>query len=101
MITPKYDLPTAIRVGAKLRGQTRTGHYYSHGRSCAVGAAIEAEGNRCPDNLVSNKLTRGLWPELSVYIDDYTNLEAAIIFLNDNALWTREEIADWLEVILP
>ena len=101
MTIPKYDLPTAIRVGAKIRGQTRGGHYYKHGRSCAIGAAIEAEGNRCPDDLVSYKITRSLWPELGVCIDDYTNLEEAIIFLNDNARWTRERIADWLEVILP
>ena len=88
------DLPTAIREGAKLRGRTRTGNYYNDGRSCAIGAAYEAETGKC-------EVVNCIWPELLFQIDDYITLGGAIVDLNDKAGWTRKEIADWVDMVLP
>lgn len=97
MITPKYDLPTAIRIGAELRGQTRHGLLFYAGRSCVLGAAMEAENSDDPYKCN----TRILWPELDMQINDGISLFQAVIALNDYARWTREEIADWLDMVLP
>lgn len=96
MTTPKYDLPTAIRIGAKIRPQCR-GLYYIDGGSCVLGAMAEAEGVNNPYGLWLDSL----WPELTVDMGADRTLRSMLVFLNDSALWTREEIADWLDVILP
>jgi len=96
MTTPLYDLPRAIRIGAKLRGQTRNGDFFEDGCSCAIGAALEAEGMQDRVGVAPT-----LWPELGFYIGPDQTLWEAIVLLNDNAGWTREEIADWLDYILP
>ena len=74
------------------------GSYFNHGRSCAIGAAIEAEtGKNSTLTIADNKI----WPELKFEIDGYLSLGVAIVFLNDDARWTREEIADWVDMVLP
>ena len=96
MTTAKYDLPTAIRIGAKIRPQCRD-LYHRNGESCVLGAAFEAEGIRP----YTDPQLFELWPELRMQVDPEHALFSALTFLNDDARWTREEIADWLEVILP
>ncbi len=95
MTTPKYDLPTAIRIGAKIRGQTHIGYNYAGGRTCVLGAALEGETGSYLG------FASELWPELRAGLDADTSICEAITDLNDKAFWTREEIADWLDVILP
>ncbi len=96
MITPKYDLPTAIRIGAKIRGQTRSGHAFHKGRSCAIGAAMEAEtGEPGPIGAYDR------WPEMNFQIDPEYSIWDAVIGLNDICGWTREEIAEWVDMVLP
>ena len=96
MQEPKYDLPTAIRIGAQRRPQTQSGQTFKDGATCAMGAAMDAEAGR-----PSSSDGFELWPELRFKIDDSCTLWGAICQLNDEARWTREEIADWLDVILP
>ena len=95
-------LSTAIRRGAEIRGQTH-GEFFQRGRSCALGAAFEA-------NLGHRDLGKGptlvkQFPELGIVID-YSHswgrtLLRAVIGLNDRARWSREEIADWVDTVLP
>ena len=97
---PKYDLPTAIRIGAEIRGQTRDGKFCSGGRSCALGAAHEGEMGYGNSWQIYFDLYQ-MWPELHLSIDDHISLFEAITLLNDESRWTREEIADWLDMVLP
>ncbi len=100
MTTPKYDLPTAMRTGAKRRPQTRYVYFDDfHTRSCALGAAYEGETKHVGGWNIGYDMRR-LWPELNVEMGD-GSLYDTISFLNDQARWSREEIADWLDYILP
>lgn len=84
-------LSEAIRIGAKLRGQTRTGHFFHDGKSCALGAALEATGTPYqhfsvgPFSLVNDRFALPF------------GLDLEIAERNDQGHMTREQIADWLE----
>lgn len=97
----------AIREGAKLRPQTTETYFDSLGRSCALGAGLEACFGYEDDNMA--KLV-GMYPYLQSVlvscpaagcdagITDVT-IEGLIPHLNDDHRWTREAIADWLYAV--
>lgn len=96
-------LSEAIRLGALLNPQGFGEMKEKDGRTCALGAALEAMGA-----LQKDVRTNWLFPVLKMYVtcpagDGHaqfgeTSLDAMIIHLNDFHKWTREEIADWVEV---
>jgi len=90
------DLPTAIREGSKLRKQGFGAYFDDEGGSCVFGAAIEAESGEIRAGVLFD-----VWPELRREIDGANTLFGAMLFLNDLAGWTREEIADWVDMVLP
>lgn len=115
----------AIRAGAMLHPQA-FGVTFRHRRcspqpvfeSCAIGAALEAVGAiiiksdtvfafayRAMNTPVDNPLER--WPYLltkSHYVcpecsclHNFATLSFLVVHLNDNHMWTRNQIADWLD----
>jgi len=105
-------LSGAMRKGAKIRPQTRN-HYYAmddDGRwcSCAMGAAIEGAlgvmevfspgGVEALFGIVLGELVVPPDERISDG-DEKIQLIPAILRLNDDLGWTREQIADWLEGI--
>ncbi len=94
-------LSEAIRIGARLRPQTR-GTLYFNGATCALGAAYEAAigpltgyvhqelGQSYYDKLLA------LWPILGEG-RALSLLGERIVLNNDRYEFSREEIADWLE----
>jgi hypothetical protein len=85
-------LSAAIRIGAKLRPQCRSGQYFSAGASCAMGAAYEAIEGRVTDGGLLAWI-EGHWPTLG------HDLIGQAMDRNDVLGHTREQIADWLESI--
>lgn len=85
----KLKLSAAIRIGAKIRPQA-FGMYCSEGRTCALGAALEAI-NRDPKPLNGSGLIAATEP-LGISLE----LASQVSRRNDSG-WTREAIADWLE----
>lgn len=75
----------AMRIGAALRPQC-TGGYFADGGSCALGAMWEGYG-RTGEPIIRLRNELGL--DLRII--------NSIVQLNDNAGWTREQIATWLE----
>lgn len=90
------QLSEAIRLGAMIRPQC-FGRLFLNGRSCALGAAVEAAGVKLSDPQDYDAL-RARWPILNVTIDDSTVLDT-IVLSNDCSELTREQIADWVETI--
>lgn len=99
-------LSEAIRLGAMLKPQG-FGEFLFDGRSCALGAAMDAGG--IPDDCatVPNLLSR--WPLLATAAvpcpecDDkhgsQGDIHDNVTILNDAHQWSRERIADWIESI--
>ena len=96
-------LSEAIRLGAMLKPQGH-GRIDRGGSTCALGAALEAVGER---------MDRGWfpvydrWPVACLYVSypgkcyrGQTMLVGSSCWiLNDADRWTREQIADWVESI--
>jgi hypothetical protein len=94
-------LSEAIRLGAMLRPQGRIDFFSADGKSCALGAALEARGIQhrilatpAESDAIYGQLYRW-WPWLRVLSID------AITYRNDVEGWTREQIADWVATIEP
>ena len=96
-------LSEAIRLGATLGPQTFTQWRGQNDSTCAIGAAMAAIGLK---NGLSGDVEKR-WPELRRIMVEYpTNksrccLFTAILFLNDNERWSREQIADWVASVEP
>lgn len=102
-------LSEAIRIGAMLRPQTRN-DYYRDGGSCAIGAACEAAGIRfieTPDLveafgpywfMVGARLDCPACPETFIGGTSTSSRGRTITHLNDFHGWTRERIADFVEL---
>lgn len=89
-------LSEAIRIGAKLRPQGH-GKFFSNGRSCAIGAAMEACGC-APESKKEDNLE--VLIQLGILMSDrshYTDLFWRISAMNDSLEYTRERISDILE----
>lgn len=90
-------LSEAIRIGAQIRPQCSV-EFYDDGKSCALGAALEAIGKR--DEAMSYRANEVAWPYewISKYFvlpEDFDELKD-VGYLNDEGL-SREQIADHLE----
>lgn len=112
-------LSEAIRLGAMLRPQG-FGHLFSHGKSCALGAAKEAigmKGKRGKSTAWKMGQTfdfPAYWPWLRMAVThpvkeyqcgpDCRHASDAfwvVMHLNDHLRWSRERIADWVESVEP
>lgn len=107
-------LSEAIRLGAMLRPQG-FGHLFSHGKSCALGAAKEAigmKGKRAKageGNGWQGFDFYAYWPWLrsrvrhpvTEYGFTEENAFWVVMHLNDHLHWSRERIADWVESVEP
>ena len=94
-------LSQAIRLGATFRDQC-FGHFFQYGKSCAIGAAMEAVGldQNQYDDLgkrfpIMNQRVNA--PKELLYCYCFMNLAAILWRLNDRLHWSREKIADWVE----
>ena len=94
-------LSDAIRKGTKIRPNQCFGTYFDQRRSCVVGAAYEGAFGNDGVGMPLSEYLETRFPELRVRIDWDWSLHAAILNLNDEARWSREEIADWIDVVLP
>ncbi len=97
------ELAEAILAGARQRPQAFGSYFSSDGRSCALGAAFEGV-HHLP------RVVGAYRPRLERLFDclEYISrpcpvgcrktlpLASMIVHLNDDHLWTREAIADWL-----
>lgn len=97
-------LSESIRLGATMRPQIFNDLSSDKG-TCALGAAREALGLTEPCDFLSNRFpllenVMALCPECSWDLHERT-LYAAIIHLNDTHKWTREQIADFVELHEP
>jgi hypothetical protein len=102
----------AIRLGAMMRPQAH-GAIFEGGKSCAMGAALEAAGVRFPIN--SCDYDQHLWrlyETLQWPLGRQTRCPAClratsvtlgwlVTHLNDDHLWTREEIAAFVDTVDP
>lgn len=102
-------LSQAIRVGASFREQA-FGNFFQAGKSCALGAALEALGivkevkqttwglsnSSCSDAMGTLVQRFPFLKEITHRTpgEDYSQV---IVDLNDHDEWSREKIADWLE----
>jgi len=97
-------LSEAIRLGAMLRPQGRGNNSIltASPRSCAIGAALQAIGEKVT-SMNGYAVFRERWalanevsgcPECSCRYDGLVN---TIFHLNDMHDWTRERISDWVE----
>ena len=99
-------LSEAIRLGAMLKPQG-SGRFYQNGRTCALGAALDAIGRLDTSREWSEyDLAEKSFPALCAVAtppdwDGYSDppLWRAIEWLNDCEHWTREQIADWVATI--
>src|SRR5688572_4034977 len=98
-------LSEAIRVGAKMKPQGFGGTNIG-GRSCALGAALDAIGVDTKDGwfpVYDAWPIAGAWVEYpgkcSYYARRRTLVGSACWLLNDVDKWTREQIADWVEAL--
>lgn len=114
-------LSVAIRLGAMIRPQGRHA-YLRHGKSCAVGAALEAIGvplkdlgndmfERTSEHEAAEEFARRPefkeWSQINAKANqvcpscskDQGSVTNAIVCLNNEHRWTRERIADWVESI--
>lgn len=106
MDIPRFDereLAEAILAGSKRRAQCVGSYFSSDGRSCALGAAFEGI-HHLPE------VVGALHPRLERLFDclEYVSrrcpegckktlpLASMIVHLNDDHLWSREAIAEWL-----
>jgi hypothetical protein len=93
-------LSEAIRLGSLLRPQGFRYLFDNHGRTCALGAALDAI-RKLPDFL-SDRYIPEEWIN---FINYHSQCPACpfvgnvITHLNDFHKWTRESIADWIESI--
>jgi hypothetical protein len=106
-------LSEAIRLGAMLKPQAFDA-LFTGGATCAVGAALDAIGVELLDEAVcKNFPPDSLWDEaelrfpllavVAVHPVDLRHMEVGMLItdLNDFHLWSREQIADWVESVEP
>jgi hypothetical protein len=101
------ELAEFIRTGSQRRPVQAIGHYFrGRNASCALGAAYEGM-YRLPSDMDKARPSKDLAWFFSVLdtvkkcpaegCTKRLNLAAVIVHLNDDHLWTREDIAAWVE----
>lgn len=94
-------LSEAIRLGATMRPQA-FGVAMFNGRSCAMGAASEALGITIEDFLDWPADIRATFRLLrKCPVCQIEESMCAVAHVNDVHRWTREQIADWVELHEP
>jgi hypothetical protein len=93
----RIRLSEAIRIGARIRPKC-TGVFFRNGGSCAMGAAMEANGLPYFEGLGNRQEAVDMFPSLFVNMMKYTQLAKEISERNDRGE-SRESIAAWLESI--
>ncbi len=91
-------LSEAIRLGSTMRPQIFNATLRREG-ACALGAAALALG--CDEYTVGRFSFSGTFPilkQLTSFQLGKETMQVIIIKLNDNERWTREKIADWVEL---
>ena len=111
---PATKLSDLIRIGARRRPQCFGAYFSSEGGSCAMGAAmealtgstdvrmgIEALRRAFPDLLsLDNLFVCPLAPsEINGTLEVCIGLSGLVTHFNNDHRWSRERIADWLEVL--
>jgi hypothetical protein len=100
------ELAEAILTGAKRRPEQSFGSYFGpEGGSCALGAAFEGIYLLPADahDAVPKRMDRffdcleGVSRRCPAGCKKHIPIGAMIVHLNDDHLWTREQIAHWLE----
>jgi hypothetical protein len=96
-------LSEAIRLGSMLKPQLTNALFISGGKSCALGAALDAIGQKVRD-FDGFGAVEAAFPICLIRIKHPNeprtyDLDEVIADLNDNHGWTREQIADWVEAI--
>lgn len=89
-------LSEAIRLGAMLKPQIH-GEYSTLEGSCALGAACDAAGSLNGFREILMKVSCVCPGDVCWAEPEKGVLSSIIIHLNDAHLWTREQIADWVE----
>lgn len=106
------NLSDAIRSGSKMLPQHfgslwklhPRGHSYLHESSCALGAAWDSSGQIIPTEPNGYNELEAIFPVLKqevshpVHKELVKSLRNVIIGLNDHQRWSREAIAEWVEV---
>lgn len=102
-------LSDAIRLGAMLKPQGRFHILDEHGRTCALGAALDAVG-QLDDSGPSIYALDDKWPWCTAHDDrecpdcrrgPMPSIHTVIVHLNDDHAWTREQIAEWVATVEP
>lgn len=111
-------LSQAIRLGALLRPQAFGAYVTMDGKTCAMGAGLEAEGVlKVPYEVAELKTDYDddivhYWPwvapegkelfrcPLCAALNPCVGM-GVILHLNDRHRWSREQIADWVEGVEP
>jgi hypothetical protein len=101
-------LSEAIRLGAMLKPQGENWLYMA-GKTCALGAALDAAGALSfdePDEYDDYEPLISRWPILRrpavspvIEWQNWKDVSNIVMGLNDTCHWTREQIADWVETI--
>lgn len=95
----------AIRLGAMMKPQAFGKTFDGEGRTCAVGAAYDAIGKLTAPGFAIDQLNE-VFPIIATLhkkscpvcsTDDFGWW--VIPHLNDEHKWTREQIAEWVEMI--
>lgn len=101
-------LSEALRLGATLHRQTFGRLYTRNSRTgeivatCAMGSVLAACGtldvsnsySELPEEIHASLLTEVMIPDLAQPV----RIDSAIVYFNDCKYWTRERIADWVEI---
>ncbi len=98
-------LSEAIRLGAMFRPQS-FGFFFDAGKSCALGAALEAVGVRYGAFFKAELIIQSYWGWTSIFVQcpvcaSRESVRTIIARLNNEHRWTREEIADWVATVEP
>jgi hypothetical protein len=92
----KLKLSEAIRIGARIRPQC-TGRWFSDGKSCVIGAAIEGAGWREEAQKYEQVEHVSPWHWLEVRFGSVPYAVVDQMWRKNDAGKSRESIADWLE----
>ncbi len=106
-------LSEAIRLGAMMKPQG-FGHYFYNGKSCGIGAAVDAIGRNsiCGQDYLNRNEIEKEFPIINMAASCHecgvlfngspfaypATIGGTIAHLNDDHRWTRERIADWVEL---
>ena len=92
-------LSTAIRIGSMTTKQIKFQFTDGGNGRCALGAAIDATGNKVSSDIAGFCQAQELFPILKMAADSPTSLAQTVAVWNDMDGLSREEIADRVEKI--